>query len=221
MEHQDNIGYRWATEFSVEPVEVEAEFDAEAAAYDRQLQDWDYRVPEDSAKILTRFAPRWARVLEAGCGMGLVGAVHYALGYQNLYGCDLSSGMLEVAKSKGIYKQLLQADLCQRLPYGDDDFDATTCLATLSFIEDAEPVFREFCRVTRGEGVIVFSHRRDLFESRDCLALCQRLQREGLWQKKLHSDWNMYIPGHPAYTDKMTVGYFVYRVKKSDPCSAS
>jgi predicted TPR repeat methyltransferase len=217
----ENIGYRWTSQFSVEPSEVEAEFDAEAAEYERQLTDWDYRVPEDSTKLLTQYVPRSAKVLEAGCGTGLVGAAHYVLGYQNLYGCDLSSAMLGLAKSKGIYKQLLHADLCQRLPYEDDDFDATTCLATLSFIEDAELTLREFCRVTRPEGVIIFSHRRDLFESRNCLALCQQLEKAGLWKRELHSDWNTYIPGHPAYTDKVRVGYFVYRVKKPDPCSTS
>ena len=173
MDPAENIGHRWATEFSVEPSQVEADFDAEAPEYEQHLKEWGYRVPEDSTNILKECVPRSAKLLDAGCGTGLVGATQHALGYRNLYGCDLSTAMLEIAKSKGIYKQLLQADLCGRLPYEDDEFDATTCLGTLSFIEDAEPAFREFCRVTRGEGAIVFSHRRDLFESRECLALCQ------------------------------------------------
>ena len=221
MQPSDNIGYRWASDFSVDPREVEAEFDAEAADYEQNLKDWGYRVPEDSAKILTEYVPYSARILDAGCGTGLSGAAHHALGYRSLYGCDLSNAMLEIAKVRGIYKQLLQADLCQRLPYEDDEFDVTTCLGTLGFIEDAEPTFREFCRVTRREGIIMFSHRRDLFESRDCLALCQQMERTGLWQRELHSDWNAYLPGHAAYADKVRVGYFVYRIQKPDPCSPS
>lgn len=219
MQPSDNIGDRWASEFTVEPSEVEAEFDAEAAEYEQHLKDWDYRVPEDGTKILAGYVRRSARVLDAGCGTGLIGDALHILGYGKLYGCDLSQAMIEIAKSKGIYKQLLHADLCQVLPYEDDEFDATTCLGTLSFFENAEPAFREFCRVTRREGIIVFSHRRDLFETRDCLALCQRLEQAGLWRRELHSDWNAYLPGHPAYVDKVRVGYFVYRVKKSDPCS--
>jgi len=221
MKPSENIGHRWASEFSVVPSEVEAEFDAEAAEYDQQLKDWGYRVPEDGTKILAEYVPRSAKVLDAGCGTGLIGAALQILGYGKLYGCDLSRAMLEIAKSKGLYKQVLHADLCQRLPYDDGDVDATTCLATLSFIEDAEPAFREFCRVTRHEGIVVFSHRRDLFEARDCLALCQRLERAGLWRRERHSDWHPYIPGHPAYTDKLKVGYFVYRVTKPDRCSTS
>ena len=221
MHASDNIGHRWASTPSVDALEVEADFDAEAAQYDQHLKAWDYRVPHDSTKILTGYVRRSAKVLEAGCGTGRVGAVHYRMGYRNLYGCDLSGAMLGVAKSKGIYKQLVHADLCQPLPYDDDHFDAVTCLATLSFIEDAEPTFREFCRVTRREGIILFSHRRDLFASRDGLALCQRLERAGIWKRELHSDWNAYLPGHPAYTDKLSVGYFVYRVKNSGTCSKS
>jgi len=216
MQPSNDLGHRWASHTSFKRHEVEAEFDAEANDYEQNLNDWDYRVPVDSGKMLKRYVPFSARVLETGCGTGLVGAAHHAQGYHNLHGCDLSNAMLDEARCKGIYQHLIQADVCQRLPYEDDAFDATTCLATLSFFDDAEPAFREFCRVTRGEGIILFSHRRDLFEMRDCLELCQRLEHEGLWKREHHSDWTAYIPGHPAYTDQVLVGYFVYRVTKPD-----
>ena len=221
MQESSNIGDRWASSFSVDPAEVEAEFDAEAVKYDQNLDAWDYRVPEDGTKILAEHVSPSAKLLDAGCGTGLIGAASHRLGYSNLFGCDLSRAMLEVAKSKEIYQELVHADLCQRLPYDDDAFDAVTCLATLSFIEDAEPTFREFCRITRRDGIICFSHREDLFLGRDCLGLCQRLEGEGLWMRESHSDWQAYIPGHPAYTDRLRVGYFVYRVQTTGSGSAS
>lgn len=207
----DNIGYRWAAAPTVDPAAVETEFEDEAAQYDQNLQAWDYRVPHDSTQILTDYVSPSAKILDAGCGTGLAGQAHFRAGYRNLHGCDLSSAMLEIAESKKIYRELARADLSQPLPYEDNEFDAVTCLATLSYIEDAEPTFREFCRITRRHGIVFFSHRRDLFEDRDCPALCERLERERLWKKELHSDWKPYLPGHPAYAEKLLVGYFVYR----------
>ena len=70
MRPSEDIGDRWAAEFSVDPDEVEAEFDAEAPRYEQQLQDWDYRVPEDATNIFKQFVPFSDKVLEAGCGTG-------------------------------------------------------------------------------------------------------------------------------------------------------
>lgn len=209
----DDIGFRWASNPTVDVAAVEAEFEEEAARYDENLRAWDYRVPRDSTEILAQYVARSSKVLEAGCGTGLIGEAHRQVGYRNLSGCDLSAAMLEIAEAKGIYGKLRRVDLTQHFPYEDDEFDAVTCLATLSYIEDAEFTFREFCRITRPAGIVFFSHRRDLFETRNCLALCYRLEQEELWKKELHSDWKPYLPGHPAYTDELQVGYFVYRVR--------
>jgi predicted TPR repeat methyltransferase len=213
-EFQD-IGYRWAARPAVDTAEVEAEFAEEAAQYECNLRAWDYRVPHDSTDIFSQYVPRSAKILDAGCGTGLIGLTYEQVGYHNLFGCGLSAPMLEIARAKAIYRGLVRADLCRRLPYDDNAFEAVTCLATLGYVEDAEPTFREFCRVTNPGGIVFVSHRQDLFVERDCLALCDRLEHEGLWQRVLYSDWKPYLPGHPAYMDKLRVGYFVYRVKNT------
>lgn len=212
MSSPENIGERWASEFSVVPAEVEAEFDAEAAVYDSNVHSWGYRSAVDGAQILSKYVDTSATILDAGCGTGLVGAELRRLQFTRLYGCDLSSSMMEVAKKKDIYLELKKANLCERMPYDDSQFDGLTCLATLSFVEDAEPAFREFCRVTKPNAIILFSQRCDLFETRDCRSLLQKLEAEGLWQREFHSDPHLYLPEHSAYTDRLQVGYYVYRV---------
>ena len=212
MKHSDAIGYKWVENLSVDVAEVEAEFRAEADLYDEKVQEWDYRIPRDSTELLLRLVPKSAKILEAGCGTGLPDAHHHAAGYTRLHGCDLSAEMLEIARALGIHERLVKTDLYQPLPFDDREFDAVTCLGTLSFLADAEPTLREFCRVTNHCGIVLFSQRRDLYEERDYAGTCRRLEAEGLWRRELHSDWRLYLPNHPAYADRMTVGYFAYRV---------
>lgn len=220
MRESDNIGHRWASDVIVDPIEVEAMYDAEADDYEQQLNEWNYRVPEEGTEILLTYVPKTSKLLDAGCGTGLIGTSVYRRGYREIHGCDLSRAMLDGARSKRVYKGLVHANLCARLPYAEGAFDAVACLGTLGFIEDAEPVFREFCRVTCAGGVICFSQREDLFESRGCLEICRALEEERLWSREWHSDWRPYIPGHPAYTDRLRVGYFVYRAKTAGNPSA-
>ena len=208
----EDIGYRWVSCPSVDVDAVKSEFREEAESYDRQLGDWDYRTPKDSLALMERYVAKSANILEAGCGTGLPGVLQYQAGYTKLCGCDLSDEMLAIARSKGVYSRLVQADLQQALPFDDDEFDAVTCLATLTYIEDPELTLREFCRVTRAGGIVLLSHRQDLFENRRCDALLDGLERAGLWEREHHSSWKLYIPGHPAYREQVRVGYFVYRV---------
>lgn len=65
------------------------------------LRDALHRIDDDEA-----FGPDRARVLDAGCGTGLVGAALHAIGYRDLHGVDLSHEMVAVAGRRGIYRTL-------------------------------------------------------------------------------------------------------------------
>lgn len=212
MDTNKDIGHQWASDFSVVPAEVEAEFDAEAAAYEDNVQSWGYRSAVDGPKFLAEYIDTSATVLDAGCGTGLVGEELQRLHFSRVYGCDLSGAMLDIARDKDLYVELKRANLCERLPYDDDSFDAVACLATLGFIEEAELTFREFCRVTRTDGIVLFSQRCDLAAARNYASLLSKLESEGLWGRECHSEPQLYLPNHAAYTDQLQVEYFVYRV---------
>ena len=55
------------------------------------------------------------RVLDVGCGIGLVGVSLSKLGFVHLDGLDFSSQMLSEARRKGVYRELIQADRARRL----------------------------------------------------------------------------------------------------------
>lgn len=51
------------------------------------------------------------KVLDLGCGTGMIGEHLSQKGFKNIIGCDLSQGMMGVADKKGCYSELVEFDI--------------------------------------------------------------------------------------------------------------
>ncbi len=91
---------------------------------------------------------RGARVLELGCGTGLILA-RIAEVAEQAVGIDLSEGMAQLAKDRGLDVRI--GSVCD-LPFDDDQFDLTYSFKVLAHIPDIEAALREAGRVTRPGG---------------------------------------------------------------------
>ena len=102
--------------------------------------------------------PAEARVLDVGCGTGILLEVCVERGFR-AHGVDPSDGMLEVARRRlGASAQLRTGD-GQHLPFGDGELDAV--FATM-VLHELDPVTRantlaEMIRVTRHDGVLAIA----------------------------------------------------------------
>ena len=90
-------------------------FDQHAPEFDRALLErLDYRGPQILLAAVEKAAggrlPRLRTVLDLGCGTGLAGA-EFRPFCDRLIGVDLSAGMIEQARAKGLYDRLVTADL--------------------------------------------------------------------------------------------------------------
>jgi ubiquinone/menaquinone biosynthesis C-methylase UbiE len=207
----DDIGHRYVFNPNVSPAAVIEQYRSQAADYEKNMQAWGFLTPQQSTQILGRFVPHEAKILEAGCGTCMSDALHHAAGFTELHGFDLSPEMLELAAQKGIHRSLKCGNLLERLPYLDGEFDAAVCVAVLTHITDAEPLLRELARVVRPGGHIIFSQRKDLFETRKMGEMLAKLEQEQLITKIYQSEWLPYVTNHKAYVDcGIVVGYFVY-----------
>ena len=121
-------------------------------------------------------------MLDVGCGTGLVGRALRARGFAGqVLGVDISRASLEIARQGGAYDSVEQADLQQRLPLADDSVDASVCVGVMTYLPEVEAVWREFARVARPHGLVVATQREDLWDSRECQTVVDRLQDEGVW----------------------------------------
>jgi predicted TPR repeat methyltransferase len=100
---------------------------------------------------------RPARVLDLGCGTGLLGAA-LAPAAATITGVDLSAEMLERAATRGIYAQLAKAEMVEYLrAAGAATFDAVLAADVFVYLGDLEPVFEGAARALLPGGVFAFS----------------------------------------------------------------
>lgn len=90
-------------------------------------------------------------ILEVGCGTGLImqRVAHFA---RSVQGVDLSSGMLDHAKKRGLTVQQASAT---ELPFADASFDVCYSFKVLAHIPPIEQALAEMARVTRPGGMIL------------------------------------------------------------------
>ena len=138
---------------------VRATFDAFAGDFDRRLvDDLAYRVPQRLAALVRgQIGEACLDVVDLGCGTGLVGD---ALGTaaRSLVGIDLSSQMLEVARRKGRYLRLYEADVSSWLGSAQAaSCDLVVAADVFIYLGDLEAVFEGVRRCLRPAGLFAFS----------------------------------------------------------------
>jgi predicted TPR repeat methyltransferase len=172
----------WLDQSASDPLEVADRYDAWALTYDDDLAAWSYQAPAVVAGTVLTRAPAAGSVLDVGCGTGLVGRTLRERGFAGrLVGVDISKASLALANERGGYDVLETADLQQRLPFEDESFGAVVCAGVMTYLPEVEAVWRDFARVVRPQGVVVVTQREDLWHDRDCQAVVDRLQHEGVW----------------------------------------
>ena len=172
----------WLHQGTSDAREVADMYDEWAQSYDDDLASWSYRAPTVVAETVMTRLPAAESALDVGCGTGLVGRALRARGFAGrILGLDISPASLEIAQRSGAYDSLQRADLQQRLAFEDDTFDAVVCVGVMTYLPEVEAVWREFARVARPEGIVVATQREDLWDTRQCQTVVDRLQDEGVW----------------------------------------
>ncbi len=163
--------------------EIEEIYDNWAEDYERRILSYGYSTPAVTAWFFGRFVePEDGAVLDAGAGTGLMGEILAPLGYGDLVGIDISLNMLELARSKGVYKDLRQMALGGQLDLPTDAFAAVVSTGVFAAGHAPPESFDELIRVTRPGGYVIFSVRTDVYVDRGFEDKQEALQREGKWQ---------------------------------------
>lgn len=118
-----------------------------APTYDESFgAAWGYIAPREIAAILRSEGGPEAEILDIGAGTGLV-AEH--LRGLTVDAVDITPEMLEIARPKGLYRQLLLGDLTAMLPIPDQSYDAVISCGTFTHGHVGPECFPELLRITR------------------------------------------------------------------------
>ena len=124
-----------------------------APAYDfRILQRWVYRPAQDEviAQLRTHGS---RRVADVACGTGvLADRIQRELHPEQVYGVDMSEGMLREARAKSSEVHWLSGP-AEQLPFDDGSLDAVVTTSAFHFF-DQPAAMREFHRVLADGGLV-------------------------------------------------------------------
>jgi ubiquinone/menaquinone biosynthesis C-methylase UbiE len=122
-------------------------FDVWSTFYDLPLlQRLTYRPVQDAVAVALR-AVRPRRVIDVGCGTGLLATrLHRELDGVSVVGCDFSHGMLMHARAHAEPVSWVRAD-AQRLPFRDASADAIVSTEAFHWFPDKRRALDEFFRV--------------------------------------------------------------------------
>ncbi|HEY3995949.1 MAG TPA: methyltransferase domain-containing protein [Mycobacterium sp.] len=119
------------------------------------LQQWVYRPAHDEVIAQLR-AHSSARVVDIACGTGILAdRIERDLHPAQVYGVDMSEGMLNQARARSTVVQWLRGP-AEQLPFDDGALDAVVTTSAFHFF-DQPAALREFHRVLSPGGLVAVS----------------------------------------------------------------
>lgn len=146
--------------------EVAALYDGWANSYDAEMAKAGYRHPAIGLALLSRHLPPGpAPILDAGAGTGLIGEWLAIMGYPIVEALDISEGMLDVARKKGVYCAFHKLALGGPLPFADGAYAGIISVGVFTTGHVGAEGLDELVRICRKGGVIVITVKNSLWEN--------------------------------------------------------
>ena len=147
------------------------------------LEEFGYISPAIAARELAQGGvDRDAELVDYGCGTGLVGEALSSQGFTCIDGFDISEGMLDQARAKGVYRNLARADLTTTLDIESERYDAGCCIGSMGAGHVGAEHVPELLRPLRPGGMFVIILNGMYYETGGFEAAFQQLERQGFWQ---------------------------------------
>ncbi|KAH7084315.1 S-adenosyl-L-methionine-dependent methyltransferase [Paraphoma chrysanthemicola] len=161
-----------------------------ATSYDLDMAEHEFTAPRLVAEAVARSLKtdhlpdqnetlQRLKIVDAGCGTGLVGVELAKLGAKEVDGLDISEGMLDVARKTGAYNDLRLADLTKRLPRNDGTYDALTCCGMFTHGHLGPEPLAEFVRVVKMGGLVVATVLESHWQEKEFQKEVERLRGDG------------------------------------------
>ncbi len=125
--------------------------------YNQDMVDLNYVAPKEAVSLLKKYAlNRESKILDAGCGTGLVGIELKKCGYSNIEGVDFSQDML----------------------------DLILCVGTFTYGHVKPQALDELIRITKNKGLICFTINEGIYEEYGFDNKIKELSNNKLWNVK-------------------------------------
>ncbi len=152
--------------------------------YNKDMVDWNYTAPQETVSVLKKYAfNKNFKILDAGCGTGLVGIELKKHGYTNIEGVDFSQNMLDFVPN-GLYKKIEKVDLNKLLKFKDNTYDVVMCVGTFTYGHVKTQALDELIRIIKNNGLICFTINEGIYEEYGFDKKIKELSDKKYWKVK-------------------------------------
>ncbi len=162
--------------------------------YNKDMIDLNYVAPKETVSLLNKYTlNNNCKILDAGCGTGLVGIELKKYGYSNIDGVDFSQEMLNLIP-KNIYKKIEKIDLNKPLiKFNNNIYDVVTCVGTFTYGHVKAHALDELIRITKNKGLICFTVNEGIYEKYGFDEKINELKNNKAWNVKKISRSNYIV----------------------------
>lgn len=133
-------------------------YDEWAASYDDEISQNGYATPQRCAKALAQFVDdKSAPLLDIGCGTGISGLAMRDVGFTTISGCDFSPQMLDKAREKDVYRELINTNLEEPFPFKPGSYSNVSAIGVLNPGHAPASTLDEIMGLLKTGGHLVFS----------------------------------------------------------------
>ena len=162
-----------------------------------------YAYHEHVARIFAAADRPVGRVLDVGCGTGVVGVVLRRNGVGEIDGVDISPEMLAEAARKDVYRELIVADLTVGLEIASDTYAGVTSAGTFTHGHLGPDSLEELIRVSRSGARCAVGVNAAHFGDMGFAAWFERAVERGLIGEFQIERVATYVTSDPAKLDDM------------------
>jgi SAM-dependent methyltransferase len=160
--------------------------------YDSHLLDeFGYISPGVAAQVLSdELTTSEIAIIDYGCGTGLVGGALNQQGFTSVDGIDISEGMIEQAREKQVYRNLICGDLTTQISLDDAIYDAATCIGSMGAGHVGAQHLTELMRPLKTGAPFVIILNGLYYLSGGFERAFRRLESDGLWRIRRLEEFN-------------------------------
>ena len=146
---------------------MKLQYNSWARGYDGIFKNRKYSAPKMLSETLARDSAlpqqNGLRILDIGIGTGLLSEQFKSINPScHITGMDISQGMLDACKNKGVADEILQLDFQSNVfPFADDSFDIVASSGVFELLGRPEHVIAEMGRVLKPGGAFSFTTYSD------------------------------------------------------------
>ena len=154
-----------------------------ASLYDKDNDDLLGTVSQPTAvQIFQEYVQdKTLKVVDVGCGTGLVGKELKKNGFINFDGIDISQEMIDIAYNRG-YKTLFLGNLNESLPFKSKSYDAALCVGVFTHGHVGSDRLSELVRIVKSGGIICFTVNEGVYDSYGFDSKIKNLESTNIWK---------------------------------------